>query len=187
MGETVDRRAVRTKKALKTAMFELLKKKDVSKITVSELAEHADIGRGTFYLHYADPYDLLDKIEDELISRITAPDFPMTESWRYAHLLGYLEQVWRYMYENKALFQVLMGHQDGTRFIRKCAKHSEKVARAAVAADGHTGEEDMYNITYVISGTLGIFQKWMEEGAVMPPERLAQIARRMISGLEDEE
>lgn len=35
-------------------------------ISVRELAERADINRGTFYIHYQDVNDLLQRLEDEM-------------------------------------------------------------------------------------------------------------------------
>lgn len=34
--------------------------------SVRELAERADINRGTFYIHYQDVNDLLQRLEDEM-------------------------------------------------------------------------------------------------------------------------
>lgn len=60
MAETKDRRSVRrTKRLLKASLIDLLQTKGITKISVSELAQAADINRGTFYLHYRDIYDLL--------------------------------------------------------------------------------------------------------------------------------
>lgn len=49
----VDRRIVRTKKAIDAALDKLLEESDISKITVSAIAREADIDRKTFYLHYS--------------------------------------------------------------------------------------------------------------------------------------
>lgn len=180
MSETLDRRAARTQKALKSAMLELLKKKEISKITVAELAERADIGRGTFYLHYTDPYDLLDKIENEALDSVTAFAAPISDTRRYVSLMEHLEHVWEHIYNNKELFSILMMHQDGARFIKKFHNYSEKAALTAAGVEAFASVEELYSVTYVISGTLGIFQRWMEDGATMPPGTLAGIARDAI-------
>ena len=39
---------------------ELIQRKPVEKITVTEIAKNAQINKGTFYLHYSDIYDLYD-------------------------------------------------------------------------------------------------------------------------------
>ena len=57
-----DRRVNRTKRQIKKALINLLSKKALSRITVSEITELADIGRGTFYTHYQDIYDLYQRI-----------------------------------------------------------------------------------------------------------------------------
>lgn len=59
--ETVDRRVRKTKKQLRECLTRLLKEKKVQDITVRELTDMADLNRGTFYLHYRDVFDLLEK------------------------------------------------------------------------------------------------------------------------------
>lgn len=54
----MDRRSTRTKQAIKQAFLDLTKEKPINKITIAELSQQADIGRGTFYTHYEDIYDL---------------------------------------------------------------------------------------------------------------------------------
>ena len=46
--------------------------KPISRITIKELCEDADINRATFYAHYNDQYDLLKKIEEDLIGEINS-------------------------------------------------------------------------------------------------------------------
>jgi AcrR family transcriptional regulator len=61
----VDRRAAYTLNVIKEAFLGLYKKKHIGKITVTEICKIAEINRATFYLHFHDPYDLLEKIENE--------------------------------------------------------------------------------------------------------------------------
>ena len=63
-----DRRVRKTKTRLLNCLTELMKEKEVKDISVKELSDLADINRGTFYLHYRDVYDMLNKVEDELFS-----------------------------------------------------------------------------------------------------------------------
>ena len=60
MGENKpsDRRTLKTKKAILQAFSELLKEKELRKITVQEIVDKADISRVTFYKYYLDVYDL---------------------------------------------------------------------------------------------------------------------------------
>jgi len=58
MSKKKDLRVIKTERAIYSALIELLKKKDLEKITVSELSEKAEINKATFYLHYSDIYSL---------------------------------------------------------------------------------------------------------------------------------
>lgn len=68
--QTMDRRCRRTKQAISNAMLELIQEKPLSSITVSELADRADINRKTFYKHYHDTMAVLDEIEDRIVEKI---------------------------------------------------------------------------------------------------------------------
>lgn len=69
-----DLRVKKTREAIETAFLKLMKEKPIEKITVTELATHARINKGTFYLHYHDIYDLhnrmMNKFFDELMASI---------------------------------------------------------------------------------------------------------------------
>ena len=69
--DNYDQRVRITKIMIKEAFLKLLLEKDIQHITVRELCEKAHINRGTFYSHYLDVYDLKEKIEDELLNKIT--------------------------------------------------------------------------------------------------------------------
>lgn len=63
-----DLRIIKTKKNIENSFLELLAIKDFEKITVKEITEHSLIGKTTFYYHYADKYDLAQKMIDEAAS-----------------------------------------------------------------------------------------------------------------------
>lgn len=61
-----DRRIRRTQQALTGALVELMLEKGFDTLTVAEIADRADVGRSTFYAHYADKEDLLQGSLSEL-------------------------------------------------------------------------------------------------------------------------
>src|SRR5471030_1141297 len=67
--EKKDRRIGKTQKSIRDALMNLLEEKDVSQITIKELAENANINRKTFYMHFSSIDDIFDKIENEIIEK----------------------------------------------------------------------------------------------------------------------
>src|SRR5690349_5267280 len=57
----MDRRIRKTRQAILEAFVGLLAEKDFEHITMNEIADRANVNRGTVYLHYMDKFDLLDQ------------------------------------------------------------------------------------------------------------------------------
>ena len=67
---STDRRVVRTRAAIEQAFIDLLETTEYAKITISAIAQAADINRKTFYLHYSSIDDLLDQTVENLANRV---------------------------------------------------------------------------------------------------------------------
>lgn len=63
-----DARVRYTQRVLKESFLSLLRKKPINKITVKEVCELAELNRATFYSHYSDCFDLMEKIEQEILT-----------------------------------------------------------------------------------------------------------------------
>ena len=66
----MDLRVKKTKRAIRSAFYELIKEKPLEKITVTEIAARAEINKTTFYAHYETVYDLVDQLEQEAVSEV---------------------------------------------------------------------------------------------------------------------
>ena len=67
---TTQKRKTTTKSDLKAALTRLLREKDFEAISVSDITKEAGVNRGTFYLHYVDKFDMMDKLIDEILQNI---------------------------------------------------------------------------------------------------------------------
>ena len=63
-----DLRVIKTKDNIKNSMLHLLKKYEFKDITMSMLVDECRINKTTFYRHYSDKYDLIEKISKDYIS-----------------------------------------------------------------------------------------------------------------------
>ena len=68
MSETkTDPRVLRTRKLIMDSFIELSEKKEFKDITVKDITTEAVINRATFYYHFQDIYDLLEKVLSEVL------------------------------------------------------------------------------------------------------------------------
>ena len=70
MNKKQDMRVIRTQKYLRRALIDLMGEKSVQKITVKELAERAEVSRGTFYLYYDSVESMADSLYADLHSSL---------------------------------------------------------------------------------------------------------------------
>ncbi|GAF63116.1 putative transcriptional regulator [Bacillus sp. TS-2] len=66
--QSKDRRIVKSKKALKSALISLMKIKEFKQITITDIVQKADLNRGTFYKHFQYKEDILDEVMDDVIT-----------------------------------------------------------------------------------------------------------------------
>src|SRR5690625_3456038 len=111
MKETRDLRITKTKQLLRDALLMLIREVGFENITIKKLTESAQVNRSTFYAHFYDKYDLLEKtINEELTSfaEFVAPkseeelletDIPKT----------LFSRATQYIYEHSDFFKVMMG------------------------------------------------------------------------------
>lgn len=61
----IDPRIIRTRKLIMDAFIQLSTKKDFKDITIKDITKEATVNRATFYYHFMDKYDLLEKVLKE--------------------------------------------------------------------------------------------------------------------------
>src|SRR3954449_10688198 len=77
----VDRRAQRTRQVIQNAFREVVQEKGFTATSIREIAERADINRGTFYLHFADKYTLTTAVVRDVFHQELVHSLPAAPGW----------------------------------------------------------------------------------------------------------
>lgn len=175
-----DRRIRKTKNILKNTLIELMHEKTLEKITVKDLTERADLNRGTFYLHYSDIYDLLEKSETEalkeiaeMLSKINSKEFA---KYNFANKpYPPLVELFEWFKDNISFGKALMGGCGNISFLDKISI----IAKSKLCIKQNESENNTvvnnYFDSYIIFGFLGIIKQWFDNDASTPPEEMAKI------------
>ncbi len=107
--KNLNRSSVKTKRIIKSVFAEMLSEyKEISRISVKELCERADISRSTFYSHYDDAYSIAQDYENELIDRF----FNNTTLLEAENAEKFAEIFFRYIRENDENYKLLCRSND---------------------------------------------------------------------------
>ena len=182
--QKMDRRIRYTKMVIRDSLISLLKEKSISKITVKEICETADINRATFYTYYTDQFDLLYKIEIELVSDITeylSAD-SNTEDISNASP-DTLEKVFNYIKENSGLCSILLKDIGDTNFQNQIISLVEKQFTASWISQKNISSEDVsYLFTFTAVGSVGLIKKWLDDGMKKSAKEMADFILKVSLG-----
>ncbi|OCT16412.1 hypothetical protein A8709_03000 [Paenibacillus pectinilyticus] len=180
-----DKRVIRSKKVFNDTLVTLLKKKDFSKITVSEIIRTSDLNRSTFYQHYNSKEDLLkEAMENEVegIKQALYEPFQNSNSVVLEADRLSLIRVFEYIYQNKKFFSTVLSSSLAIDFLKKI--HEELIYH------GHhnltysfnpasTVNVDLY-IQYGMSALIGLIANWIGNDFPYTPEELSKELSKII-------
>ena len=180
--EYADRRVRKTRKLLLDGLTQLMQKKSVKDITVHELSDLVDINRGTFYLHYRDIDDMVDKVENELFTEFTQVLNKFTPQDLKIRPLPVLTDLFTFLANNAAISLALLGKNGDIVFIDKlkamvkdkCLHNWMEIYKSVKTRNYE------YYYSYLIYGFIGLIQNWLENNMTESPEYMAGLAEKMV-------
>lgn len=188
MEKDKDLRIVRTEQLIRAAFFELLDKIGFEKITVQNLTQKAAINRSTFYLHYTDKYDLLNKLESEILEGlrvvITAIDFDEIINFSYAgkpfpHIIKILE----YVKAHEQFYMLILSPKGDPSFISKIGDFIRSIMSEMIMKHGVL-QKLKIPVNYVFSVFVAVItsflNEWIRTGMKETPYELAGIMTLII-------
>lgn len=183
MEKKIDRRVKYTKMVLKQSLIKLLGKKNISQITIKEICEDADINRATFYAHYSDQYDLLQKIEGELLKDISS--YLAEHTQNKAEMVDMMERIFDYIKENAALCRLLLIERGDLDFQRHVMMLVYDNYINEFTCGGSISKEDAeYIYSFTIIGSIGAIQKWIDDGMQKSTRYMAQMLLALTDGMK---
>ena len=178
--KTVDRRVRKTRSQLRKCLSILLETKKIQNITVKELAQMADINRGTFYLHYKDVYDLMEHIQADLLKEfedILTKIAPDTDN-----LVPFIEALFVFIYDNKDMAKIFLHDDLDANFSNELRNKLQSCVFNKYKAFIKQKNMPYFELYYdfILSGTLGLLVRWIDSEFEMSPHDLAVLTLSFI-------
>ncbi|MCW3791579.1 TetR/AcrR family transcriptional regulator [Paenibacillus sp. LS1] len=168
----VDRRIIKSKEAIKTAVIELMTEKSFNQITIQDISDKADVSRRTIYLHYLDKFDLLDKLIEEHINELEKLREASSEK---SFIEGGL--IWfEYLERNYLFFSTMLASQGNLSFRNRFLEFvmqglSEEVDTSEGKNDGLSHE---IILRFIAGAYVEVVEWWFKNEMPYPPEIMAK-------------
>lgn len=160
---------------LQDAFIDLTLEKGYEKISVRDICARANIGRTTFYAHYLDKDDLLDKLFADFVDGLhamagVASEFDLLPlTWLYRHAA-----------ERLPLFRLFLSQP---QLLGPVEQHFRRLVaqRLMRLAPDLRDDERALQAAFAVGGLLATMRWWVESGRPLSAENAATLTERLIS------
>lgn len=186
--EKEDLRVVKTRAAIKDAFISLIEEKGFNALTVKDITMKAQINRGTFYTHFEDKYDLMNRYEEDFMQgflTILQTYLPLENNLKVTNqTLPLTIHVFEYLYEKRQSLKAFLSPQGDPHFHMKIKEFMWQQLFEnnpnLIIDQAKLLVPPEYFTAYVASAHIGVIQKWLDGDCQESPAQMAQILSIMM-------
>lgn len=174
-----NRRARQTDEAIIRAFYRVLVDKgSMEKVTVREICQVAGINRSSFYLHYKDPYDLLEQVEKTMAKSLTESFLAAMESG--GNIRQCFENLFAFIGENWQFYAIYLNETNRSGVISLARElYADRVPASLWKEMGFASPDELaYHEEYAIAGLTAMIRRWLNTGRRETPQELCGIFLR---------
>lgn len=173
MNQSNNERFRLTERKIIDAFSQLLSKKELSEITVSEICRMSGIHRTSFYLHFQDVYDLMETIEGQLASFYGNLFMEPSEDY---DLGGRFLRLFQFIAEHRYFYQAYWQRAKDLKVLEAALPEGDERIKAAAEKYGIRSDVTLrYRQLFFKAGLAALIGFWLSRGCSEPPETLAEI------------
>jgi AcrR family transcriptional regulator len=180
-----DRRIRRSKLALRDALFHLMIEKGYDDTSVQNIVERANVGRSTFYTHYADKEDLLQESLQGLRQFLesAAADHDARRPTHAA--LSFSLPMLQHVLQQRRLYQALAKTRSGPPVHEHLRVMLIDLVSDNLAKNGGFSEHPRALVAeFIVGSFLAVLAWWMNDPTQATPEHIDQHFRQLaLAGL----
>ena len=152
----------------------------IGKITVREICQRSGVHRSTFYAHYRDVYDLVERVEKNMSRQLTEAFFRKLDE--NASARECFTEVFAFIRDHREFYAYYLSAAKSTGVLALTWETVRDRAAAAQSDPGTFGafspEEMTYHGYFFLSGMTAMVRLWLLGGCKEQPETLYDIICR---------
>ena len=172
---TTDARVLRTREALRQAIYSLLATKPLDQITIPEITKLAGIGRTSFFRHYPSKEALLEEVAIGEIRQLVAKTLPQTEidDPREVSLA-----LFTYVAKNKKQWRALLEGGAASTMNEEFIRIAHNVSKITKTRSAWLPPEA--GIVIVVSSTIELIAWWLRQKRPLSVDKIATVYERAV-------
>ncbi len=173
--------AIKSKKLIKNAFSELLQKKDVDKITVTEIVNLAGLNRGTFYAHYNNTVDVLEEIEKDVSEQILY-FFSSYKDSIMENPTPFLRNIAKFLQKDYDFYKRLICAKVGEHFLDRIKAFFIKMVIENNSKISHIKDTDSFEIRvrFYTDGFAGMYEDVFKDRLDVSLSQLSEIIGQIV-------
>lgn len=171
-----NQRVALTKRLLKESLLSLMEKKEIQKISISELCQRAGINRTTFYNHYGSQYDLLNDIELDVITDLKHIWSEENEAKEWS-IKKRAEDMCVYFREHERVARLLMNNSNpDSDFVTQLFRSSRvQELYQQLLSDVQDPVSKELMLTFFMNGLYSLIRQWLLEDIPRTPKEMGEL------------
>ena len=143
--------SVKTRNLIKLTFAELInEKKQLDKVTVTELVKRANLTRSTFYTHYDNIYEVANDYQLQTIELLCSEDLCL---YSKQDILNYFDNIIQCLKDNEDIYKLLLSADDSLLFLEKLKKIASNKIYDALKSEYNDKYLEL-NISFLMNGIL---------------------------------
>lgn len=180
-----ERRRQQTRKLLIETTVQLVLEKGYETITIQDITDRADLGRGTFYIHFKDKEDVLWTAIQDLIKEMEAVAHQQFEGKQPKQVEYYgLLNMFRHAETNRDLYRVVLGGQGSAVLTERVQDLLADVIRRDVENPQLRDPHAETPIEVVVQMMTGLMSRllgwWLKKGNMYSAEQMAAMTYKVL-------
>lgn len=171
-----DRRVIRTRKSIRNALARLLAEKDLNDITVSDIAQTADINRKTFYNYYSGIHEIIDEIENDIVDSFGSVlgDINFKECMKKPNTI--FEKLTSIINTDMDFYGYFLSMNSNTNMLHKIVHLLKERTKSAMLTQTDADSAVVENaLTYALYGMIAVFQQWFNSDRTQSIEEISEL------------
>jgi len=171
-----DPRALKSRKALREALLELLEERSFEQITIKELTTAAGVSYPVFFRQFADTEELLADLATNEVRALLALTHPIVNE---AVAMENLQEMCRYVQQRRSLWKSLLTAGAASTMRGEFARISAEIGRAGPQANPWLPVE--LASSFVAAGIFEILAWWLNQPKAYPIGNVVKILNALIA------